>query len=150
MVNSRNKGKDFENKVSQLIRLRNFEARRGQQYEGSSDSPDVVSNLPFGIECKAVENLNVQKAYEQSLKDAHEDEIPIVVHKKKNKEILVSLSFKEFLDIIKFIELSGGLDEFTRYIESGERRARREHESERLSKGEARLYKRGCKGADIL
>ena len=70
--------------------------RRGQQYSGANGDPDVVG-LPFmHIECKAVERLNIFDALDQSKRDAREDEIPVVMHKKNRKPWLVTMELEEF------------------------------------------------------
>jgi Holliday junction resolvase len=43
-MNSRNKGKVGEREFASLLREHGFDARRGQQFSGSPDSPDVVSD----------------------------------------------------------------------------------------------------------
>ena len=62
-INANRKGKAFERKVAHILSDNGFPARRGQQFAGSPDSPDVVSSdFPFHIECKAVERLNIDNA----------------------------------------------------------------------------------------
>ncbi len=41
-MNSRNKGKVGEREFASLLREHGFDARRGQQFAGGADSPDVV------------------------------------------------------------------------------------------------------------
>jgi hypothetical protein len=41
-MNSRNKGKVGEREFAALLREHGFDARRGQQFSGSPDSPDVI------------------------------------------------------------------------------------------------------------
>ena len=69
MINSRDKGARFERQVAEYLREKGYTARRGQQFSGSPDSPDVVSNFPFHIEAKAVEKLNLDKAFQQAVDD---------------------------------------------------------------------------------
>lgn len=58
--------------------------------------------IPFDIECKWVERLNLREAYDQSRKNLQgEKRIPIVIHKKNRQDILVTLSFEDFMRIIK-------------------------------------------------
>lgn len=59
MINSRNKGARGEREFARwLHRYEGVEARRGQQYAGSGDSPDVVHNIP-GIHFEV--KFNVQR-----------------------------------------------------------------------------------------
>lgn len=97
-VNSRNKGKRFELTISHILQEHGFDARRGQQFSGANGDADVVGLPGIHIEAKAVENLNIYKAYEQSVGDAREGETPVVVFKKNRKPILIAMSFEEFLE----------------------------------------------------
>ena len=42
-INANRKGKAFERQVAHILSDNGFPARRGQQFAGSPDSPDVVS-----------------------------------------------------------------------------------------------------------
>jgi len=102
---SKNKGKVFERTVAKLLATRGFSARRGVQFKGGIDSPDVVcDDLPFiHWEAKAVENLSLYKALEQARADAGLDgKMPVVVHKRNNKPIVAILELSHFLDIIQW------------------------------------------------
>mgnify|MGYP007029125919 FL=1 len=58
-INSRSKGARYERELSKYLSENGFPARRGQQFAGGSDSPDVVSDeFPFHIEAKHVPALN--------------------------------------------------------------------------------------------
>ncbi len=99
-INSRAKGARFERQVAEYLRGHGYEARRGQQYSGSPDSPDVVSNFPLHIEAKAVEKLNLEKAYEQAVKDGGEKP-PCVIHKKNRKPLMITLQLDDFIKLIR-------------------------------------------------
>lgn len=49
---SRDKGARGEREFRDLLREHGFEARRGQQFAGGNDSPDVVTDLPCHVEVK--------------------------------------------------------------------------------------------------
>ena len=70
-MNSRNKGKVGEREFAALLREHGFDARRGQQFSGGSDSPDVVSTALdwLHIEVKRVQNLNLAAACAQAKRD---------------------------------------------------------------------------------
>lgn len=86
-INSRSKGKRGELELCrELKRLLGIEARRGQQYCGGDDSPDVVHSIPgVHIECKRVEALNLMAAMNQAIADAGGDQVPVVMHRKNNQ-----------------------------------------------------------------
>ena len=102
-INSRAKGARCERELAKKFREHGYkEARRGQQFSGGNDSPDVVvsDEFPFHVECKAVQQLNLYDALAQSTRDAEgTKKTPIVVHKKNNKDWLVTLSFDEFMTL---------------------------------------------------
>jgi Holliday junction resolvase len=101
-INSRAKGARGERELSKVLRDHGWDARRGQQFSGSPDSPDVVSNLPYQIECKRVESLNLYKALEQATKDAEgSGKPPIVCHKKNGKDWVVILNLNDFLQLVE-------------------------------------------------
>lgn len=87
MVNSRSKGARGEREFAAFLRERfGLEARRGQQYSGSPDSPDVVTNLDgVHFEVKRVEKFSLDKSMAQAVADAG-DAVPVVAHKKNRGE----------------------------------------------------------------
>ena len=87
-INSCQKGKSAEREIAKLLRDYGFEARRGQQFSGGNESPDVISNLDTHIEVKRVESFNLYKAVEQSKTDCKGTNYAIF-HRKSNKEWLV-------------------------------------------------------------
>ena len=100
MVNSRKKGARYELEVARYLSENGFPSRRGQQFSGSPDSPDVVSEeFPFHIEAKFVEKLNLQNAFTQAIKDAG-DKPPCVVHRKKNSESLITMRLADFVELL--------------------------------------------------
>jgi len=70
-----------------LARLFGVEARRGCQFAGGPDSPDIRTSIQ-GIhwEVKRTERLSVFAAVSQAAADAGEDEVPVVLHRANGKE----------------------------------------------------------------
>lgn len=95
MTNSREKGKRFERLVAGLFKSIGYEARRGQQYCGANGDADVVGVPGIHIECKAVEKLNLYDAMAQAKHDCN-GKIPVVIHKKNNCNVLVTMEFEEW------------------------------------------------------
>lgn len=99
-VNSRTKGKTGELELSHRLRTYGFDCRRGQQYHGGGDSPDVVGLPGVHIECKRVEHLNIEKAMAQSRRDAEgTKEIPVVMHRKNFEGWKVTMDLDEFMNL---------------------------------------------------
>ena len=86
---SKNKGKRGEREAaSEVSRLFGVEARRGVQYQGGPDSPDIVADLPgLHFEVKRTETLSIYTAMDQARSDAGDD-IPVVLHRRNGKKWL--------------------------------------------------------------
>jgi Holliday junction resolvase len=84
---SRNKGKVGERELAhELSRIFGVSARRGVQFQGSPDSPDVVTEiLDLHIECKRTERFRLYEALDQAVEDAGATKIPIVFHRQNKK-----------------------------------------------------------------
>ena len=100
-MNSREKGKRGERELASKLKAYGFDVRRGQQYCGANGDADVIGLPWLHIECKRVERLNVQDAYDQSKRDAKDTEIPVVMHRKDNCRWLVTLALEDFIDMYK-------------------------------------------------
>lgn len=99
-INSNAKGKAGERECAELLRSHGFEARRGQQFSGGEDSPDVVSDLGFHIEVKRVESLSLYTAVEQAKRDCKNDSYTIF-HRKNGKSWVTIMDSNEFLKIMR-------------------------------------------------
>jgi len=99
-MNSNRKGKSGEREFAAYLRGHGIEARRGQQFSGSPDSPDVISSLPFHVEVKRVESLNLGKACEQAASDAGGR--PWVVASRRNRgPWLITMNAETFLSLVR-------------------------------------------------
>lgn len=99
-VNSRQKGAAFERKVANILKQYGYDCRRGQQYCGANGDADVIGLEGIHIEAKAVERLNIYEAMEQAKRDARENELPAVFHKKNRKEIFSYDDIKRLAAVI--------------------------------------------------
>ena len=98
-MNSRAKGAAGERELAHELKKYGYEARRGQQFCGTNGDADVVGVDGLHIECKRVERLNIDEAMAQSIRDAREGEMPVVIHRKNHKKWLVTLSLDDFMKI---------------------------------------------------
>ena len=91
-INSRQKGARGERQWRDELRANGYQARRGQQFSGSPESPDVVCPDLAGIhfEVKAVERLNVHEAFAQAERDA-QGKVPVVAHRRNFWPWLVTM-----------------------------------------------------------
>lgn len=100
-MNSRDKGKRGELEAAHLLQKYGYDARRGQQYSGSNGDPDVVGLPGIHLEVKRVEKLNIDEALEQSIRDAKDEEIPIVMHRKNRTKWKVTMLFDDWMMLYK-------------------------------------------------
>lgn len=105
MVKSIDKGKRGEREVAALLKKYGFKARRGQQYAGGGDSPDVVHDLPWPlhIEVKYTEKFSLYKALAQAISEAKEDEAAIVFYRRTKKQWVVVMDADVFLEIMQWL-----------------------------------------------
>ena len=101
-MNSREKGKRGERQWRDELRAHGFQARRGQQFSGSPDSPDVICDelswLHF--EVKAVERLNIEDAMDQARRDAGA-KTPVVAHRRSFRRWLVTMDAETFFQFLR-------------------------------------------------
>lgn len=90
MTNSRAKGARGELEASkEWVRVMGGTARRGQQFAGGKESPDVVSSHEtLHLEVKRCEAGNPYRWVEQAVRDAG-DKVPVVLHRRSNKPWLL-------------------------------------------------------------
>jgi Holliday junction resolvase len=111
-LKSKTKGKVGEREVAELLREFGFNARRGQQFAGGGDSPDVVSDMEgFHIEVKRTgKQTDIFAALEQAKRDRKKNadgspaEDALVFHRKNNKDWIVAMDAREFMRlVVKYI-----------------------------------------------
>ena len=103
-MNSRDKGKRGELEAAHLLQEYGYDARRSQQYAGINNDADVVGLPGVHIEVKRVEKLNIDDALSQSIRDARENEIPIVMHRKNRAKWKVTMLFDDWMVLYKALE----------------------------------------------
>jgi hypothetical protein len=108
-VNSRNKGKVGEREFASLLRENGYDARRGQQFSGSPDSPDVVSDALawLHVEVKRVQNLNLTDACVQAEGDCGRG-VPaghkkpwVVAHRRNHAPWLITMRAEFFFELLR-------------------------------------------------
>jgi Holliday junction resolvase len=99
-INSRDKGARGERELASKLREYGYEARRGQQYSGI-EGEDVIGLDQIHIECKRVERLQLTDAMLQSCRDAKENEIPVVMHRKNREDWYVTMKLDDWMKLYK-------------------------------------------------
>lgn len=99
MPDSRAKGKRGELELAAYLTARGFPAKRGQQFKGGGDSPDVVCPALGGIhlECKRTEVTRMGDWIEQAIRDAG-DKLPVIAHRKNGEDWVAIIPLDRFLD----------------------------------------------------
>ncbi len=100
---SRDKGKRFERDIANFFKSYGIAARRTAQFCGKTGQAGDVEGVPgIHVECKAVEKLNLEAAYQQSVRDseaAGRGEIPVVIHKKSRKQTMITLALEDWISM---------------------------------------------------
>ena len=107
-MNANQKGKRGEREWRDQLRSAGYTARRGQQFSGGSDSPDVICDelsKVIHFEVKRVERLNIDQAIAQATKDGA-GKAPVVAHRKNGQDWVVTLPATTFFKLLR-----GGVDE---------------------------------------
>ncbi len=102
-INSRRKGKVGELELCEFLRAYGYAARRGQQFAGSPDSPDVITDLDAHcfFDAKRVESLQIHPALAQVTNDeGGRGRHPIVMFKRNRSDWIAVLSARELMKLI--------------------------------------------------
>lgn len=112
-INSRNKGKNGELELAQILRDWGFSrVRRSQQYAGYNGDADLVGLPHIHVEVKRVERLNIHDAIEQANRDSEKTgEIPAVFHRKNHTDWIVTMNLEDWVKLYEIALKHGGLDE---------------------------------------
>ena len=98
---SREKGKRGEREVAAFLREYGYDGKRGVQYHGGPESPDV-SGLPgVHIEVKRTERFDLYGAMEQAKADSGSGELPLVVHRKNKCEWVAVMTLADFMSVYR-------------------------------------------------
>jgi hypothetical protein len=112
---SRQKGKRGEREcAAELGHLLGVEARRGVQFQGGPDSPDVVlDGVAIHVEAKRVERLQLWAAIEQAAADAPAGKVPVVWHKANRRASVVVVETSRLLELAREIVRASAASEKT-------------------------------------
>lgn len=104
-INSRAKGCVGERELAEYLRARGHSARRGQQFSGGGDSPDVVSSI-VGVhfEVKRVEAGNPYIWLAQAVRDAGK-KTPIVAHRRNRQDWIAVMRLDDLMAMIEELQL---------------------------------------------
>jgi hypothetical protein len=106
---AKNKGKRLQNTVRDIL-LETFKedlepddvksAVMGDSGEDIQLSPAARKIIPYSIECKNQEKLNIWSALEQAEENSKES-TPVLIFKRNRSKTYAVIEFKEFVELIK-------------------------------------------------
>lgn len=101
-INARKKGNTFELQIVNFLKVYGYHAVSARSESKNLDDKgvDIVDNTRFYFQCKAVEKM--KKSYHDILKDMPKEKIPVVVHKRNNKGVVVAMKLEDFADLLLF------------------------------------------------
>ena len=101
-MNSRQKGQRGEREAAAFLTEQGFPARRGQQFAGSPDSPDVVCPFLKGVhfEVKRTQRTDLYGWMAQAATDAG-NKLPVVLHRRNNAEWLAIIRAPDLLALLR-------------------------------------------------
>lgn len=99
---SRDKGKRGEREFAKFLKKHGFEdAKRGVQYKGTKDSPDVEGLEGFHIEVKRCEALRLYPSLKKAEEESSDDDVPIVAHRRNDEEWIIIMKADKFVELIQ-------------------------------------------------
>ena len=103
MTNSKQKGKAGELEVAHILQDHGYQARRTNQYCGSTgDASDVVGMDGIHLEVKRAEKSMLYPWMAQAIRDASANPNkpkPVVVHRQSRQEWLAIMRFEDFIEM---------------------------------------------------
>ena len=104
-INSKQKGARFERELAKRFREYGYESRRTAQYCGNTgDASDVIGLNGIHIEAKHQEKMYLYDWVDQAKRDAEANGkgyLPTVFHKKNHCEILVTMTFDDWMNLYR-------------------------------------------------
>lgn len=105
---SREKGKLGEREVAALLREYGYEARRGVQYHGGPDSPDVIGLPGIHIEVKRTERFRLWDALAQAKADGKTGTVPAVFYRANECPWVVVMDARDWIELYRAWEVEHG------------------------------------------
>lgn len=100
---SRQKGKRGERQCAAEFSALGIPAKRGCQFRGGNDSPDVAIDADLHIEAKRVESLQLYAALDQAKEDARPGAVPVVWHCRNHRPSVLIVETSRALDFARAI-----------------------------------------------
>lgn len=112
-INSRRKGAEGELEWARFCKSYGYDVHRTAQYCGNTGEASDVEGLPgVHVEVKRVEALNIDKAMDQSIRDAEAEKlgrVPIVAHRKNRGPWYVTMLAHDWFRMYIYLESMDGI-----------------------------------------
>lgn len=102
-INSKSKGNRFELEIVKFLQGLGYNACSSRSESKNLDDRgcDIVDSSPFSIQCKHVERLSMPTHDLLSNMKDNDLEKPIVMHKRNNRGVVVSMDLSLFRKLIE-------------------------------------------------
>lgn len=99
--NRKTKGRQLENEIAVSLQILDPEAKR-MPLSGAVAGlkGDIITSLPFAIECKFQQNTSFMEWYKQAQEAVTGDKKAMVVWRKNNGEPFVFMKWEDFLSLM--------------------------------------------------
>ena len=103
MINSKDKGRRYEQELARQLREYGYNARRTAQYCGNTgDASDVIGLPGIHIEAKHQEVIKIYDWISQAVRDsAKSGNKPAVFFRKNNHETLVCMRLEDWIELYR-------------------------------------------------
>ena len=111
-INSKAKGKRNELAWVHLLKAAGYpSARRGQQFKGTEDSPDIICPEldMIHFECKSGSRIDIWKTLKQAHNDKAQEELAVVAAHKDREPWIVCMTAEDWFKIINKAFLALGV-----------------------------------------
>lgn len=98
-INSKRKGAVGEVELANKLKEYGYNTERSVQYNGKNGQADVIGLPHIHVECKRQEKLNIYNAIDQAKRDAKNEDMPTVFHRKNRSNWLVTMELTEFMKL---------------------------------------------------
>lgn len=109
-INSRAKGNRGELEFAKFVSKIGYASRRGRQFKGTPDSPDVQSidiPVPVHWEVKRTEITKLYPFLEKATADAGDDQFAVVAHRKNRKPWTIIMDAEVWFNMLEAAEMLG-------------------------------------------
>ena len=105
-MTSKRKGASGEREAAAILNeVLGTQFRRGCQYRGGPDSPDLADDIPgLHLEVKRTERLRLWEALRQAREDAGVDQVPVVIHRANRRPWVLIVEADQLIRLLDAVD----------------------------------------------